>query len=73
MFKLFSPTTKLNLGGYKEVHDPAITIKFKTDGEDDTYFLAWTTTPWTLPSNLALAVHNDVEYVKSCRQRRKNI
>ena len=55
---------ELNLGGYKEVHDPAITIKFKADGEDDTYFLAWTTTPWTLPSNLALAVHNDVEYVK---------
>ena len=55
---------ELNLGGYKEVHDPAITIKFKADGEEDTYFLAWTTTPWTLPSNLALAVHNDVEYVK---------
>ncbi len=55
---------ELNLGGYKEVHDPAITIKFKVDGEDSTYFLAWTTTPWTLPSNLALAVHNDVEYVK---------
>ena len=55
---------ELNLGGYKEVHDPAITIKFKADGESDTYFLAWTTTPWTLPSNLALAVHNDVEYVK---------
>ncbi len=55
---------ELNLGGYKEVHDPAITIKFKADGEDNTYFLAWTTTPWTLPSNLALAVGNDVEYVK---------
>ncbi len=55
---------ELNLGGYKEVHDPAITIKFKADGEENTYFLAWTTTPWTLPSNLALAVSNDVEYVK---------
>ena len=55
---------ELNLGGYKEVHDPAITIKFKADKDEDTYFLAWTTTPWTLPSNLALAVHNDVEYVK---------
>ena len=55
---------ELNLGGYKEVHDPAITIKFKAEGENNTYFLAWTTTPWTLPSNLALAVGNDVEYVK---------
>ena len=55
---------ELNLGGYKEVHDPAITIKFKAEGEENTYFLAWTTTPWTLPSNLALAVGSDVEYVK---------
>ncbi|MBN2651841.1 MAG: isoleucine--tRNA ligase [Spirochaetales bacterium] len=53
---------ELNLGGYKDVHDPAITVKFKT--EDNTFFLAWTTTPWTLPSNLALAVGADIEYVK---------
>ncbi|MCP5513937.1 MAG: isoleucine--tRNA ligase [Spirochaetales bacterium] len=55
---------ELNLGGYKEVHDPAITVKFKVKGEDNSYILAWTTTPWTLPSNLALAVHNDIDYVK---------
>ena len=55
---------ELNLGGYREVHDPAITVKFKVRGEENTYFLAWTTTPWTLPSNLALAVHKDIPYVK---------
>ena len=48
--------------GYKEVEDPSITVRFKLAGEDDTYFLVWTTTPWTLPSNLALAVGNDIDY-----------
>ncbi|MDC7222029.1 MAG: isoleucine--tRNA ligase [Spirochaetales bacterium] len=55
---------ELNLGGYKDVHDPAITVRFKVKGEDNTYFLAWTTTPWTLPSNLALSMGNDIDYVK---------
>ncbi len=55
---------ELNLGGYKDVHDPAITVKFAKKGDPNTYFLAWTTTPWTLPSNLALAVGADVDYVK---------
>ena len=50
--------------GYMEVTDPAITIRFKVKGEDNTYFLAWTTTPWTLPSNLALAVGPEIDYVK---------
>ncbi len=48
--------------GYKEVDDPSITVRFKVEGEDDTYFLVWTTTPWTLPSNLALAVGEDIDY-----------
>ncbi len=55
---------EVNLGGYRDVHDPAVTVRFKVDGEDDSYFLAWTTTPWTLPSNLALAVGPDIDYVK---------
>lgn len=50
--------------GYKDVVDPAITIRFKAKGEKNTYFLAWTTTPWTLPSNLALTVGPDIDYVK---------
>lgn len=55
---------ELNLGGYKNVHDPAITVKFQTEDDENTFFLAWTTTPWTLPSNLALAVGPDIDYVK---------
>ncbi len=55
---------EVNLGGYRDVTDPAITVRFKKEGEDNTYFLAWTTTPWTLPSNLALALGPDIDYVK---------
>ncbi|KAK3604882.1 hypothetical protein CHS0354_000545 [Potamilus streckersoni] len=50
--------------GYKEVKDPSIYVKFKRKNLDE-YFLAWTTTPWTLISNLFLAVHPKVEYVKA--------
>jgi isoleucyl-tRNA synthetase len=50
--------------GYFDVTDPAITIRFKALDEENTYYLAWTTTPWTLPSNLALAVGPKVDYVK---------
>ena len=49
--------------GYKEVEDPSIYVRFPVDGEERTSFLVWTTTPWTLPSNLALAVHPEVDYV----------
>ncbi|MCM2279845.1 MAG: isoleucine--tRNA ligase [Oligoflexia bacterium] len=49
---------------YKMVQDPAITITFPVIGQPGLSFLAWTTTPWTLPSNLALAVHRDFDYVK---------
>lgn len=49
---------------YIEAEDPSITIKFKVKGEDKTYLLAWTTTPWTLPANVALAVHPDEMYVR---------
>ena len=48
--------------GYKEVEDPSITVRFRVQGEDETFFLIWTTTPWTLPSNLALAVGVDIDY-----------
>uniref|UniRef100_A0A7C3MKW9 Isoleucine--tRNA ligase n=1 Tax=Dictyoglomus thermophilum TaxID=14 RepID=A0A7C3MKW9_DICTH len=50
--------------GYKETEDPSIFVKFKIKNQNDTYFLAWTTTPWTLISNIALAVHPDEDYVK---------
>ena len=49
--------------GYKDVKERSAIVKFKAKGEE-AYFLAWTTTPWTLPSNLALCVNPDVDYVK---------
>ena len=48
--------------GYREVEDPSVYVRFRAQGEANTFFLVWTTTPWTLPSNLLLAVHPDVEY-----------
>ncbi len=76
---------ELAQGGYKDVHDPAITVRFKVTGtvkglaadstfakgsgeqlpiaDGTAYLLAWTTTPWTLPSNLGLTLGPDVDYV----------
>jgi isoleucyl-tRNA synthetase len=50
--------------GYKDITDISVYAKFELIDEPGTYFLAWTTTPWTLPGNVALAVNKDVEYVK---------
>ena len=50
--------------GYQDKQDPALTVKFELENEPGTYVLAWTTTPWTLPSNLALAVGTDLTYAK---------
>ncbi|KAJ4518987.1 isoleucine--tRNA ligase [Exophiala dermatitidis] len=49
---------------YKDAQDPAVVVSFPLVEDPKTSFLAWTTTPWTLPSNLALAVNPDFEYVK---------
>jgi len=49
--------------GYKTVNDPSILVKFKLKNQD-AYFLAWTTTPWTLISNVALAVNPNENYLK---------
>ncbi|CAI1803028.1 hypothetical protein SEUBUCD646_0B00490 [Saccharomyces eubayanus] len=49
---------------YKDVNDPAVTIGFNVVGQEKTQLVAWTTTPWTLPSNLSLCVNVDFEYVK---------
>ncbi len=48
--------------GYQTIDDPSVMIRFPVRGEPATAFLAWTTTPWTLPSNIALAVDPDTEY-----------
>ena len=49
---------------YKDVQDPAITAKMPLVDSDDV-LLIWTTTPWTLPSNLAIAVGTDIDYVRA--------
>ena len=51
-------------GCYRDVKDTTCTAQFKVIGEEDLYFLAWTTTPWTLPSNTALCVGPNIDYVK---------
>ena len=50
--------------GYKDVKDLSVVAKFELVDEPNTFVLAWTTTPWTLPGNVALAVGKDIEYVK---------
>ena len=49
---------------YRDVKDTTCCAQFKVKGEEDLYFLAWTTTPWTLPSNTALCVGPNIDYVK---------
>ncbi|KIX03139.1 isoleucine-tRNA ligase [Rhinocladiella mackenziei CBS 650.93] len=49
---------------YKDTQDPAVVVSFPLVEDPQTSLLAWTTTPWTLPSNLALAVHPDFEYIR---------
>ena len=51
-------------GCYRDVKDTTCCAQFKVVGEEDLYFLAWTTTPWTLPSNTALCVGPNIDYVK---------
>ncbi len=50
--------------GYSEVTEPAITVKFPLQGRKNEFIFAWTTTPWTLPGNVALAVGPEIEYAK---------
>ena len=50
--------------GYKDVKEKSAIAKFKVKGEENSFYLAWTTTPWTLPSNVALCVNPDEKYVK---------
>ncbi len=50
--------------GYKDVKEDSVYVAFKVKNEKKTYILAWTTTPWTLPGNVALAVGGKIDYVK---------
>lgn len=67
--------------GYKDIQDPSVIIKFKIKpgqkvgnfvADDKTYILAWTTTPWTLPGNVALAVGQDIDYLIVATKRCQN-
>lgn len=49
---------------YSDVSDPSVYIKFPVANEDNTFIVIWTTTPWTIPANIAVAVHPSFEYVK---------
>ncbi len=63
--KLGTPLSNFEANlNYKEVDDPSLTISFELEGEENTFILVWTTTPWTLPSNLAILVQKEAEYVK---------
>ncbi|MEO1051513.1 MAG: isoleucine--tRNA ligase [Bacteroidota bacterium] len=56
---------ELNMPGtYRELKDTSVTAQFKIEGTENDYFLAWTTTPWTLPANSALAIGEKITYVK---------
>ena len=58
-------THELNMpGAYKDIKDISAVAQFKIKDTENEYFLAWTTTPWTLPSNTALAVGKKIDYVK---------
>ncbi|MEM6262486.1 MAG: isoleucine--tRNA ligase [Bacteroidota bacterium] len=51
-------------GAYRDIKDTSAVAQFRVKGEENTFFLAWTTTPWTLPSNTALAVGKNIRYVR---------
>ncbi len=62
-----TPVSKFEIAmdnSYTEMTDQAVTVKFKVKGKENLYLLAWTTTPWTLPANTAIAVGNDIKYVQ---------
>ncbi|XP_076447900.1 isoleucine--tRNA ligase, cytoplasmic-like [Babylonia areolata] len=58
---------------YKDVVDPAVIVNFPLEEDPSVLMVAWTTTPWTLPSNLALCVHPDLDYVKVQEKSSKKI
>ena len=53
--------------GYREVDDPSVVVRFRLADEPKVSLLAWTTTPWTLPSNVALAVSAEIIYAQHRR------
>ncbi len=63
--KLGTPLSNFEANlNYRDVDDPSLVVAFQLEDEPEVSLVAWTTTPWTLPSNLAVAVHPELEYVK---------
>lgn len=63
--RLSTPLSNFEVNqGYQDTRDPSVIVKFPQKDQPNTYFLAWTTTPWTLISNLGLTVHPGLKYVK---------
>ncbi|HIQ57637.1 TPA: isoleucine--tRNA ligase, partial [Candidatus Gracilibacteria bacterium] len=61
--RLGSPLSNFEANqNYKMIKDKTLTVKFELEDEENTFILAWTTTPWTLPSNLATCLHPNLEY-----------
>jgi isoleucyl-tRNA synthetase len=72
--KLGTPLSNFEANlNYKDVDDPSLVVAFQVCDEPNTFFLAWTTTPWTLPSNLALIVGGSLDYVKVKAQGKEYI
>lgn len=72
--KLGTPLSNFEANlNYKDVDDPSLTVQFRALDEPDTWFLAWTTTPWTLPSNLALIAGPGIVYVKVVKNGKQYI
>ncbi len=68
-----TPLSNFEAGlNYKDVNDPAAVVSFPLESDPNVSLLAWTTTPWTLPSNLALCVNEKFEYVKIIDKTRGN-
>ena len=59
--------------GYKNTQDPSIYVMFPKPDEEETYYLAWTTTPWTTISNMALTINPELEYVKLAHHHKNYI
>ena len=59
--------------GYKRVKENSIYLKFPIKNSENRYFLVWTTTPWTLPANVALAINKDISYVEIKKDEEKYI
>jgi isoleucyl-tRNA synthetase len=68
-----TPLSNFEAGlNYKDVNDPACVVSFPIIGQPEVSLIAWTTTPWTLPSNLSLCVNPKLEYIKIVDKTRNN-